>query len=88
MTYLLLKWGTIKAWDFEGDKKLQELMRQYRKEGVSLSVIMHEDTPKQKQLICKMIDRVDEIQNDWTGKKMNKQEAKEYVLNWDKKEEK
>ena len=88
-TYLLLKWGTIKAWDFRGNKKLQELMEEYIKDGVSLSCALQKDTPKQKKLICQMIDLVDVIENDviendWTGEKMSKKEAKEYVMNYEK----
>ena len=42
--------------------------------------MLQRDTPKQRELICKMIDKVDcPIYNDWTGEIMSKQEAKDYI---------
>jgi len=34
-------------------------------------------------MLCEVIDLIDgEIQNDWTGEKMTKDEAKKYVLEY------
>jgi hypothetical protein len=51
--------------------------------GVSYSCMAQKDTPEQKQLICELIDAFDgEIQNDWSGEMMTKDEAKDYVMTY------
>ena len=81
--YLLLKWGTLKGWNFGENEKAIELLREYIDLGSSMSVMLQKDTPKQKELICQMIDAVNgEIQNDWTGEIMTKEAAKDYVMTY------
>jgi hypothetical protein len=83
---LSLKWGTIKGWDLKTDKSL-EIMQRYADLGMSYGAMQQHDTPEQKKLICELIDAVDgEIDNDWTGKVMTKDEAKEYVMNYGRKD--
>lgn len=78
--YLLLKWGTLKGWNLESDASLAALKR-YADEGVSVSAMAQDDSDAQKQALCELIDAIDgEIQNDWTGKVMSKDEAKKYVM--------
>lgn len=82
--YLLLKWGTLKGWCFENSPEAFKLLKQYNKLGVSLGAMQQRDTPKQKELICKMIDAVNgPVSNDWTGKTYRKRElAKKYVMDY------
>ncbi len=79
---LLLKWGTLKSWDLHSDNA-KELLREYHTLGSSLSAINQHDTPRQKELICQMIDECDGIiQNDWDGEYYTKQQAKKYVMEY------
>lgn len=77
--YLLLKWGTLKQWNFHSDKA-KELLRRYGELGMSPGAMTQKDTPEQKDIICQLIDECDGvIQNDWEGNYYTKDEAKEYV---------
>jgi len=83
--YLLLKWGTLKSWDFAGDRA-NELLNEYSDIGSCMSVALQKDTKRQKEIICELIDICDSpIQEDWGGMYMTKAEAKEYVLNYNNK---
>lgn len=82
--YLTLKWGTLKGWNIESEDTLAILNR-WAELGYSMSAMMQRDTDEQKKIICELIDAIDgPIENDWTGKEMMKEEAKEYVLNYDR----
>ncbi len=86
--FILLKWGTLKAWNFSNSPESQKAYEEYEKIGFSLSAIMQEDTLKQKELICEMIDKVNgNVQSDWTGEDWTdcKYKAKEYVMNYGEK---
>jgi len=82
---LLLKWGTVKGWNFatmecEAFKLLKQFM-----ENAPYSAMSDRPDEERKQLLCKVIDVLDgEIQNDWTGEMLTKEQAKEYVLNYGK----
>lgn len=80
---LLLKWGTLKGWHLRSEK-MRELMKEYNSLGFSFSAMTQHDTPRQKEIICMMIDECDgEIQNDWTGEVYtDKEQAKKYVLEY------
>lgn len=82
-SHLTLKWGTLKGWGLHSDK-MMELMKEYVKIGSSLSAMMQNDTPRQKEIICEMIDECDgEIDNDWTGEVYaNKEDAKKYIMEY------
>ena len=82
-SYLLLKWGTLKGWGLHSDKMV-ELMKEYRTIGSSMSAMMQQDTPRQKEIICEMIDECDgKIQNDWSGEiYTDKEKAKKYILEY------
>ena len=86
--YLTLKWGTLKSWDFTHSEKGQELLREYAQIGSYFSAMTQRDTPRQKEIICELIDLCDgdTIYLDWDGKDVSKQEAKDYVLNYGKKD--
>lgn len=81
--YLTLKWGSLKSWNFEGDKA-RELLNEWSELGVSMSAMAHHDTPKQKEIICELIDvgDFDTVYLDWDDKEISKEEAKEYVLSY------
>lgn len=82
--YILLKWGTLKGWKFDS-KKSQEFMQRYRDIGMSMSCMLQEDTPEQKQILCDLIRQHDgTITNDWDGKDYTKEEAIDYVMNYGK----
>ena len=76
---LLLKWGTIKGWDNFSEKS-QEIVRRYFADGMSMSCAMERPDEARKAILCELIDQLDgEIQNDWSGEMMSKDEAKRYV---------
>lgn len=78
---LTLKWGTVKRWDFRTDKAM-DLLRKWHALGASVSAMAQRDTPEQKELLCELIDAVDEVWNDWSGEQMTKEDAKKYVLEY------
>lgn len=81
---LLLKWGTLKGWNLESDKSMAAL-KKYAEFGMSWSVATHHDSDEQKAALCELIDAIDgEIQSDWTGEYMTKEEAKKYVMDYGK----
>lgn len=83
--YLLLKWGTLKGWDFSENEKGIALLREYFDIGSSYSAMAQKDTPRQKEIILELIDVCNgEIQNDWTGDIYTKEEAKKYILDYGK----
>lgn len=79
---LLLKWGTLKGWDLETDRS-REALKKYADFGMKFSAMSQHDTPEQKAALCDLIDAIDgEIQNDWSGEMMTKEEAKRYVMEY------
>jgi hypothetical protein len=85
--YIVLKWGTLKRWDFSSSEKGKELLKEYFKIGSCISAAAQRDTPRQKEILCELIDLSDSdtIYLDWDGKDVSKEEAKEYVMNYNKK---
>lgn len=76
---LLLKWGTLKGWDFKHEAT-KEAARHYASFGMSAGAMTQRDTDEQKEALCALIDAVDgPITNDWSGETMTKDEAKKYV---------
>ena len=86
-TYLTLKWGTLKKWDFTGSEKAIELLLEYCSIGSCMSAMAQVDTPRQKEIICELIDLCDgdTIYLEWDGEDVSKERAKEYVMNYGKK---
>jgi len=81
--YLLLKWGTWKNWNSE-NTKIKKLMQEYNDLGVNVSAMEQKNTPRQKDILCEVIDLIDGvIQNDWDGNYYTKEEAKKYVMEYD-----
>jgi hypothetical protein len=78
--YLLLKWGTLKGWDFGENETARAAAKRYAAGGMTLSAMSQRDTPEQKQALCDLIDAINgPITNDWSGETMTKDEAKRYV---------
>lgn len=79
---LKLKWGTLKGWDLKSEKAVAAAQK-YADFGISLSAMAQQDSTEQKHALCDLIDAIDgEIQNDWSGEIMTKDEAKSYVMNY------
>jgi len=78
--HLTLKWGSLKDWSF-GDWA-KPLFKEYSKIGSSVSAIMQKDTPRQKEIICELIDKGNfkKVYLDWDGKYITKKAAKKYVM--------
>lgn len=85
--YLLLKWGTLKGWCFENSPEAYDALKEYRSLGSSYSAMTQRDTPRQKELICIMIDKVNgPVSSDWTGEDWteDREAAKKYVIDYGK----
>ncbi len=82
--YLTLKWGTLKSWRFSSDRA-HKLLEEYNSIGSRASAIMQKDTPRQKEIICELIDELnaDTVHLDWDGVDVSKDEAKKYVMSYD-----
>ena len=82
--HLLLKWGNLKGWEVESEAA-QAALKAYWEAGENASAPMamvRLDNPE-KLALCNLIDAIDgEIQNDWTGEMMTKEDAKAYVLGY------
>lgn len=83
--YITLKWGTLKSWCLT-NPALDPLIEEYNNEGgSSISAMAQRDTPRQKEIICEMIEIIGKpVYNDWSGEEMTIEEAKEYVMNYGK----
>ncbi len=81
---LTLKWGTLKAWRLESDESLA-LIQEYIAVGSALAATQQHDTPRQKDIICEIIDLMPgTILNGWSGEEMTHDDAKAYVRNYGK----
>lgn len=81
--YLLLKWGSLKAWKISEDSASFELLKKWADLGVSMSALCQNDTDEQKKLHCELIDCFDgKILNDWDGKSYTKEQAKDYIMKY------
>lgn len=80
--HLLLKWGTVKGWDGLTDNSV-EIMKRYFADGVPMSAAADHPDNDRRVILCELIDQFDgEIQNDWSGEKMSKDDAKKYVMDY------
>lgn len=84
-SYILLKWGTIKGWS-KLNQNTVDILQKWADLGYSPSCMTQNDTPEQKQLLCDAIDAHEgEIISDWSGEKLTKEQAKDYIMNYRKK---
>lgn len=80
--HLLLKWGTVKGWNSLTDRSV-EIMKRVFADGVSMSCALDHPDQDRRLILCELIDQLDgDIQNDWTGEPMSKNEAKKYVMDY------
>lgn len=81
--YISLKWGTLKAWKVSSEKS-KGLLKEYGYLGQSLSAMAQADTPRQKEIICELIDDsgAEQIYLEWDDKFVSKDEAKAYVMGY------
>ncbi len=83
--YIVLKWGTLKAWDLEHNPECVELIEKYRKDGVCLSVALQKDTNNQQNILCEIVKKIDgSISNGWDNKELTKDEAIDYIRSYGK----
>jgi hypothetical protein len=82
-SFLTLKWGTLKSWEFI-TKKGKVLLKEYKDIGSSMSAMAQNDTPRQKEIICELIDLCDgdTIYLEWDGEYVSKERAKKYVMEY------
>ena len=80
---LTLKWGTLKSWSFSS-AECQSLLEEWMQIGTASSAIDQNNTPRQKEIICQLIDLCDgdTIHIEWDGVDVSKSEAKKYILNF------
>lgn len=85
--HLLLKWGTLTSWNVTGNDVALAALKRYHSQPVAMGAMQQRDTPEQKQALCDLIDAINgEIQNDWSGDVMSKEDAKKYVLGYGRRE--
>lgn len=82
--FLRLKWGTLKAWDFSNSPEALAAYQEYYDIEESKTVGLEVDTPRQKELICKMIDTVNGQVTIWWNdpNTQTREDAKEYIMNY------
>ena len=76
-----LKWGTMKSWDFKGSKEAGKLLNEYANIGYCFSRAMQNDSPRQKEILCELIDLCDSVYLDWDDEEVTREEAKDYIMN-------
>jgi hypothetical protein len=80
--YIDLKWGTLKTWHITSEKG-RELLKEYYEIGSDMSAMLRVATPRQKEIICELIDLVPgDIFLAWDSKYVTKAEAKKYVMEY------
>ncbi len=80
--YVTLKWGTLKSWKLT-NPVFVPLIEEYNAEGSSASAMMQHDTPRQKEIICEMIDIIGkDVYLEWDGEYVSPAEAKKYVMEY------
>lgn len=81
--YLTLKFGNIKYAELNS-KEGKRLFKEYCKTLKGGGLIMQDNNPKRKEIVCKIIDEanIEFVMNDWTGRKMSKERAKRYIMKY------
>lgn len=83
--FILLKWGSLKAWELTEDKDKALVARWYEL-GVSMSAALQNNTDEQKDIICELLSGfTGYIGNDWDGSVYTPEEAVAYVRNYGRK---
>ena len=81
---LSLKWGTLKSWDLSNSERGKKLLQEYREIGMSFSAMGQDDNPRQKEIICELIDLCEDgtVWLDWDGEQVSNERAKEYIMTY------
>lgn len=80
--YILLKWGTIKGWSITNPEALS-ILKRYFEGGVSMSAMSDHPTAERREILCELIKAHEgDIQNDWSGEHLTKDQAMEYVRDY------
>ena len=81
---LSLKWGTLKEWNFDSSEKARTLFKEYDNINYSLGKEKLNDTPRQKRIICELIDLCEDdfIYLEFNEKNVSKKEAKKYIIEY------
>ncbi len=78
---LLMKWGTMAAWNLESDAARAAGETYLKSKFHSMGALDQHDSYEQKTILCGLIDAVDgEIVNSESGETLSKEKAKTYVL--------
>jgi len=81
--YIELKWGTLKAYRLTSPA-FEPLIEECNREGgMSMSAMAQRDTPRQKEIICQMIEMIGKpVYLHWDGEYVSVEEAKKYVMEY------
>lgn len=85
--FILLKWGTLKSYDFTNSPEALLTLQEYHSiedSGIA-ELSLNTDSPKQKDLLCKMIDQVNgEVRIYWGNEDCtnDREKAKKYVRDY------
>ena len=81
MDELKLKWGTLKGWNLKSKPALDAAHALFDAGKRCMSAALQRDTDEQKELLCALIDAIDnhQVYLDWNGEYVSKDEAKDYV---------
>jgi len=81
--FITLKWGTLKSWKLS-NPAFEPLIDEYNREGgTSMSAMAQRGTPRQKEIICEMIEIIGKpVYLDWDGEYVSVEEAKKYVMEY------
>jgi hypothetical protein len=85
--FLLLKWGNVKAYDFSNSPEAMKALKEWIETEVPYSVMGHDNTPRQRELICRMIDAVNGSFTIYWGNEdctNDREKAKKYVMEYGK----
>lgn len=80
--HLTLKWGTVKGWNNIPEGECRDLLAKYLEDSPASCALDRPDNAR-KHLLCELIEKLNgTFYNDWDGKVMTKEEAKDYVMGY------
>ena len=84
---LYLKWGSVKGWENLSDTSVDALQK-WADLGTSMSATAQPKTDDHRLALCNAIDVISGngglIWNDWNGAEMTADDAKKYVMEYQK----
>lgn len=83
---LVLKFGSLKGYEIVSDDVWQALQQYISCPPTSRTILESRDTAKQKKLLCRVIDLIEQnggqIKLSWDDKIVSAAEAKKYVMEY------